>query len=510
MDERLDAGLVAPAERSPTRRFVGLLVIVAATAQALGVALKAPTHLEVNDISRWCTVWSLVERGTYSIDECPWRSRTQDKVLRPDKLAPPNATAGALKRLEYTLAPASWKQGEATERFYSSKPPLLPTLIAGILYPFRATTGVKLDDFVPQQRLPRNVEKPDPNDPRKTIRETETPREPVRWPVYVFYLKPVVVLLNVVPMLMTLLLFARLLDRHAANDWAWFFSLFAAAWGTYLFAFDQTLNNHTVAAWSAFLATYALVRIVDDGRPSSGWYAMAGFFGGFCATNEIPAALFGVLLFLVLLVRSPGRTLAVFVPTAAVPIGAFLLTQFLAFGQFTPVYEEFGTRSYEFDLSYWTTPLEMDWYNKHPESLRVYLFHMTIGHHGIFSLSPIFLFSLWGALRLIARRGRLATTAWLTLLLTIALLAFYTWNPKARNYGGSTQGLRWLFWLIPFWLITLPAGVESGQARRLGRGLALAALAVSVMSVGYALRHPWSHPWMLDLMEHLDILTLKR
>ena len=94
--------------------------------------------------------------------------------------------------------------------------------------------------------------------------------------------------------------------------------------------------------------------------------------------------------------------------------------------------------------------------------------------------------------------------------LTAALLAFYTWNPKARNYGGSTQGLRWLFWLIPFWLATLPPGVEGGQERRWLRWLVLLALAVSVMSVGYALRSPWSHPWILDALEHLDLYTVKR
>jgi hypothetical protein len=38
----------------------------------------------------------------------------------------------------------------------------------------------------------------------------------------------------------------------------------------------------------------------------------------------------------------------------------------------------------------------------------------------------------------------------MTAVLTVILLALYTWNPKARNYVGSTQGLRWFFWIIPF------------------------------------------------------------
>jgi hypothetical protein len=70
--------------------------------------------------------------------------------------------------------------------------------------------------------------------------------------------------------------------------------------------------------------------------------------------------------------------------------------------------------------------------------------------------------------------------------------------------------LRWLFWLIPFWLVVLPAGVEGGQRNRWVRGLTLLALMVSVFSVGYALRSPWSHPWVLDAMEHLNLYTLKR
>jgi hypothetical protein len=100
--------------------------------------------------------------------------------------------------------------------------------------------------------------------------------------------------------------------------------------------------------------------------------------------------------------------------------------------------------------------------------------------------------------------------AWMTSVLTMVIIAFYAWTPKARNYGGSAQGLRWVMWLIPFWLLLLPKGIEDGQARGRLRRLVLAALAISALSVGYAMRNPWSHPWILDAMEHLNFYSLKR
>ncbi len=395
-------------ERSQVRKIVAMLVIGTATAQAMGVAMRAATQFEANDISRWCTVWSLVEKGTYAIDECPWQANTQDKVKKPDKIAEPKAAAGPVKKLEYAIAPRAWKEGEATERFYSSKPPLLPTMIAGVLYPIRRATGVPLDQERLQQREVRYVQKSDPKDPAKFESVLEKPKDPVHWPVFVYYFKPVTVSLNILPMMIFLILFARLLDRFAPNDWAWMASLFAAAFGTYLLAFDQTLNNHTIAAYSAFFALYAAIKVRDE-PDSSGWnYATCGFFGGFTACNELPAALFGVLLFLMVVTKSPRKALLAFLPAAIVPIAAFLVTQYVAMGQFTPVYEEFGTKAYNYEGSMWLTPLEFDYFNKVPESKPVYLLHMLIGHHGVFSLTPIFLFSLLG----IVLAFRAARRAW--------------------------------------------------------------------------------------------------
>ena len=471
--------------------MVALLVIGMATAQSLGLALRMPTQLTANDISRSCTVWALLERGTYAIDDCPWQKDTQDKVRKSDPFS---------------------KVSPAPEHFYSSKPPLLATLIAGAIYPFRAAVGVPLETVVEQPRIERNVQKDDPEHPGTPTFVKETPK-PVLWPAYILYLKPAIIIFNIVPSLIFLALYARILDRYAANDWAWFFSIVAASFGTLLFVYNASLNNHTIAAYSIFFAIYALIGILDapDGASRGGQFAVAGFFGAFAVCNETPAAIFGVALAGFLFARSPRLTLLVFTPAAFVPLVAFFATQYLAFGQFKLVYEEFGTKSYTYEGSYWNTPLEFDWFNDHPEPTWVYLFHMTLGHHGVFSLTPVFLFSIFASIRNSFGRGRpLRGVSALTLALTVVMIGFYTWNPKARNYGGTAQGLRWLFWLIPFWLVVLPTGLAGGQNRKLVRWLAIVALVISGLTVGYALRNPWSNPWTNDLLEHLNLYPLVR
>ncbi len=488
-DEDPTADLPADLPRSPVRQAFALLVIGVTTALVAGMTVQMRAKSGGNDVSRWCTVWALLERGTFAIDDCPWRNETVDLIQKPDPWAP--ATPGA----------------PPIKHFYSSKPAFLPTLIAAGLYPFRAISGVPIDRVVEQpRREPRYVARP--GSPVKVL---EIPREPIRWQANVFYFKPTILLLNVLPTLLTLILYARLLDRYARGDWTWLFCLMTATFGTFLFAYQQTLNNHTVAAWAAFLALYATLKVWDDGG-GTGWYVLAGASGAFAACNELPAALFGLFLFAAMMARSPKRTLLAFVPAAAVPCLLFVATQYAAMGTWHLAYEGFGSETYEFEGSHWLTPLEYDWFNKHPEPKWLYLFHLTLGHHGIISLSPVILVSLYGAHRAAWRRNPrgLRIVAWMTGLLTLAMITFYTWNPKARNYGGSAQGLRWVFWLIPFWLIVLPAGAEPGVSRPWFRNLSLAALLVSAFSVGYATHNPWSHPWISDALEHLGWYALER
>lgn len=536
--------------RAPFRAAVAGILFALAIGLNLGVALRMPTFAGANDTSRWCTVWALLERGTYAIDECPWEKDTQDKVRLPDPRDP------------------------ETLRFYSSKPAFLPTIAAGILYPFRAATGVPLDAVV--KEVPRT---PRPDRPGVVP-------EPLQWPAHVYYLKPVVLVFNVLPYAVFLVLFARFLDRRDVKDWTWAAALAAAALGTPLVAFNSSLNNHTVAAYFAFFALYALVRVLLDRSESPRHYAAAGFCAAMTAAAELPAVVFAALVVLALLVRNPRKALLWTIPAAAIPAAVFLAAQYAAIGRFTPAYSEFGRDAYKgYDDSYWTAPVEIDALD---EPKPVYLLHMTVGHHGVLSLSPVLAFALaallgallrgpalarlvtalalgivafaaerlwmasaildrgaeppdWlaralaalpdparapleanlayiplalvllaGALALLAtvRRDPERALAIVVAWPTIAMFAFYLW--RTNNYGGWSQGMRWLFWLFPLWLAYLPAGIDRLARSRSGRAVFLVALALSAMTVGYAARNPWTHPWMLDWLEHLDVYVLTR
>src|SRR5579871_4489167 len=183
--------------------------------------------LSANDRSRWCMVWSLAERGTYQIDE----------ILQQPGW--------------YTIDHLYYKD----KHFYSTKPPLLQTLVAGLYWVIKQTTG------------------------RTLLGDTHN--------VVHFIL----CIVNWLPMLISLVLMVQIVERYARTDWAKLYVVAAAAAGTFLTTFLVTFNNHTVAACSILFSIYAALRIFDGER--SWWlFLLAGFFASFAGCNELPAFLF--------------------------------------------------------------------------------------------------------------------------------------------------------------------------------------------------------------------------
>lgn len=466
-------------EREVERRRMRWMVywLLIAIAGGLGAAsiLRVRPLLSANDRSRWSTVRALVDEETWQIDkvieEPAWD--TIDKVRHND-------------------------------HFYSSKPALLPWLVAQVY------RGVQ---FV-SDRFDGDGEKE--NGWTLARKPAETTRA-------------ILLIVNLLPMLAALYVFACLLERYAERDATRLFIMAAASLGTLLSTFLVTLNNHTVAAYSLVFALYPAMRIVVDGERCWCWFALSGFFSAFVCTNELPAALFGVLMFLLLAKTSLKQTALFFVPAALIPLGAYFYTTYEATGGFIPFYAYYGTEKYEYVYkgipSYWMKPSGID-ANTEPPWL--YFLHCTIGHHGVFSLSPVFLLTLAGWLRVCFLRSRVESPEsrgaaqagegaesqsairdpnsaivfhWLGLLLTVVVLGFYLTRTANYNYGGNSAGLRWMFWLIPFWLIGMIPIFDALGNRGWFRGTAMALLLVSVFSATYSLNNPWSKPWLFSLLE---------
>lgn len=445
-------------ETTRLRRFVYLVVIAVAAGAALANILTAtvlysPTPAKpwpknqppytamfsANDRSRWCTVWSLVERGTYQIDEI--------------------------------IEVRGWNtidKGRHQDHFYSSKPPFLPTIVAGLYWTLKHTAGLDL---------------------LKQTHET----------VHVILL-----FINWLPWIVALVLLAAIGERYAQSDLGRVFLVVAAAGGTFLTTFLTTFNNHTVAANAVVFALYPALRIANDGRRPGWLFALAGFWGAFAACNEVPAALFGLLLFGALFRQSPKQTALWFVPAALVPLAFFFYTNWLCTGGLVPFQARFGAPGDTFYLyeykgvpSYWMNPSPVD---VGESSAWVYLFHCTAGHHGIFSLSPVFLLTIAGWTRL-GKPFPLRQAGWLSLVLTIGVLAFYLRQTHSYNYGGNTSGLRWAFWLIPLWLVALVPALDAWGHRRSIRIMSALLLAVSVFSATFPHINPWQPPWLKTVMD---------
>ncbi len=511
-----------------------ILIVCSVAAMAVRVANVGNTDTgelpfqSANDRSRWCTIRALGDQGTYVIDDvissdgdgAAWN--TIDKV----------AHLGTDGKLHY----------------YSSKPTLLPTLLAVEYGVVKTLTGWNLRD-----------------DTTKVVRV-------------------MLLLTNVIPWAVFLWFFAATIDRVLVRDWSRYFALAAAGFGTYLSTFAVTLNNHLPAAVCVMVSLYFLLRIVRDDVCPWWMFAITGLASAFAAANEMPALAWVVAAALICFFKQMKWALLGFVPGALLVAVAFFGTNYLAHDDWRPAYAHRGEGpvfatvkgdfSDQLDAGKLSTELQdvigqkynqkylqverSQWPNGHadpidrwvvrsgdlaictiivqPEneavdlcawdnwydypgsywlatndkkslvdqgqpSRAIYAFHFLFGHHGIFSLTPIWLLALAGMIALFFNpQINLRWLAALTLGVSIVVIGFYLMRPEMdRNYGGYCCALRWLFWLAPMWLVCMLPVVDWLGRKRWGRSVCFLLLGLSILSAGYSLDNPWSLPWLYEV-----------
>lgn len=525
------------------RRTVYALLIVTATAGMLArvMALRTPDprsptpFFSANDRSRWAMIRALVDEGTYAVDRVVFDAR------------------GRPVRGWHTIDLVRHVGADGKLHYYSSKPTLLPTLLAGEYWLIQKATGATLAEQ----------------------------------PGYVVRL--MLLLTNVLPLAGALVLVARRVEALSDCDAARLFTVAAACFGTFLTTFAVTLNNHLVAAVSLVAGIELLWPLLADPASRQGRRAFAaGIALAFVAANELPALVLVVLVAASLLWRASWSNLLGYLLGAVLVAAAAVGSNWLAHGDWRPPYahRQHGPVVTQTDAAgahhlddgalppdmiikihaaglnitsqpvvetlrpaqrwmLWdpTTGIQLavvrtaaegkevlevrrwdHWYDYpgsywHPERLRGvdrgeaspwrYAFHCLVGHHGLFSLTPLWPLSAWGCgLWLVQANARQRHLAVWTALASLIVLGFYLTRPQIdRNYGGVTCCLRWLIWLAPLWLFALVPAAERLLRGRWGWGVGLGLLAVSAFSAAYGEGNPWSHPWIYEYLLALGWVT---
>jgi hypothetical protein len=270
-------------------------------------------------------------------------------------------------------------------------------------------------------------------------------------------------------------------------------------------------------ALSALIALYAAVRIWFDGERRLRYSFVAGLFATFVVACELPGAALTAALGTALLWKAPRETLIAGVPAALLVAVGFFGTNWIAHEALTPAYMHDEWYDYQYQRHPDDKPIDSYWRNRvgidqgEPSEL-VYAVHALVGHHGIFSLTPIWILAALGlGIWLIAPTDlRLRQLAIMIAVVTAVCLYFYLFmQPQVnRNYGGMTAGLRWAFWFAPLWLVTMLPAADRCANQRWMRGTALVLLAISVLSASYPTWNPWSHPWLLNFMQYMGWINV--
>ena len=236
--------------------------------------------LSANDRSRWCTVRALVEPDM----RVPGAPYAIDKVI-DRKTSPGWDTIDMVRR---------------NGHFYSSKPPLLSTLMAAEYWVIYHATGKSLGTH---------------------------PYEIGRF---------MLITINGACLLLLFIFTARLVERLGTTDWGRILVMASCVFGTFLTTFAITITNHLPAAACTAVLLDALVRIWLDGDRRTWTFIVAGFFSAMLAANEVPAAALSAAVSVVVLWLAPRKTLIAYLPAALLVTAAFFGTNWIAVQSLKP------------------------------------------------------------------------------------------------------------------------------------------------------------------------------
>ena len=209
----------------------------------------------------------------------------------------------------------------------------------------------------------------------------------------------------------------------------------AAGLGTLLLPYSSVFANHVVSGALAIIGFYQLLRVRD------GWVhaLLSGLLFALAASVELPYFVF-LIAAPIALWRCPARRALAFFFGAAPVVAAFLWSDVALTGSVVPADLNPALWNYPGSIFSQETLAGVSGFHSVAD-LFTYGMRTLVGDFGLFTFTPIFLFSVYGFVRLVRARDFQFKTQVLFLAAACAayvLLAIF----KTSDFGGWSYGFR--------------------------------------------------------------------
>ncbi len=404
-----------PAREVELGAAVVALFIVASAVMVLWNLQDASLE-NANTGSRYATIESLVDYGTYHIDKSRY-VRTIDKM-------------------------------KVGKHYISSKPPTLPTYGAGVYWAFQKVTGYKIAKH----------------------------EGAVVW----FVSLCTSWLAHVVFLIYLYRLSKILLQRQLA-----IIGTVAAGGFAYLgVAYATAINNHSTSAALVIVGFYYACRVRHDRGASLRHWILSGLCFGYAFAVDLPTGATAFAAAVYLATYDWRRTLLFFCPAVLPGVLTHQLLNYAITGSMIPTY--MNNELKDFAGNYFRHHRSGIDALKEPK--HIYAFNALLGHHGLFSMTPIFCFSVWEIGRCIKLRTRLPEALW-ALAGVGAITAFFIF--RSSNYGGWCVGMRHLVPVMALLVVFFGIWLDRVRITKAVWAAVLVAFAISGFHVQDGLTSPF-------------------
>ncbi len=349
--------------------------------------------------SRLATVYSLVHDGTFFIDRPADSQPLRFEQNTIDKVMVRGERVGA---------------GVKNGRLISSKPPILPLLMAAEYVAMKKVFGWTLDSKEDTNKI-------------------------LLW---------MTITLVGGAYVLSLYLFVKILNLLALDEAQKILLLLCLAFCTQMWGYSTLFNNHVPGACALIGAIYAGISILTDrNRTTIPRFLFLGFCTSLVFALDMPATIFAAAVFLFVFWNYKRETL-IWALLGGLPVLiVHFAIEFYLTNSFLPVQSH--KNLYWFESSYWRNPIQVDALN---EPKLTYLFHMTFGRSGIFSLYPVLLLGVAGGIRALYRTNIRCRYGILAGFFSFLVMSVY-YLLKTNNYGGEAYGFRWYIPAMPVLLL---------------------------------------------------------